>query len=63
MIILLIIGGICILLCFPLMKLLDKQDKRWVNIALAICMIVGMLCIGIVACTQVGNGGGIRMKP
>ncbi len=63
MIVLLIIGGICLFLCFPIMKMLDKHDKKWLNIALAICMIVGMLCVGMVACTQISGGGEIRMKP
>lgn len=63
MIILLIIGIVCLLSSFVLMKQLDKHDKKWLNIALAICMIVGMLCVGIIACTSIGNGGEIRMKP
>ena len=49
--------------CFILMKLMEKYHKKWIEVIMALTMIIGFLCIGIVSCTQIGSGGEIRMKP
>ena len=63
MIVIHILGGVCLFISFTCMKCPDKYPKKWIEILMAITMIIGFVCIGIVSCTQIGGGGGIRMKP
>lgn len=63
MIIILAIGGMYLLASFIFMKLMEKYHKKWIEVIMALTMIIEFLCIGIVSCTQIESGGEIRMKP
>lgn len=64
MIIVVIIGLCCLVISMCCMKLMDKYNKKWIEIIMGITMIIGFLCVGIASCTMIGGDGGeIRMKP